>query len=90
MTRYRRGKSLQELFQHFLNKNNSNNNNGYFDAKDFSAATAELRLETSSKVANIAVAQIAIDGGDKVQQYNNNNAITTPHSSQILQKQVQK
>ena len=61
MTRYRRGKSLQEIFQHF-----DRDNKGFFDCKDFVIATADLRLETSTKVGGIAVTQIAIDGYDKV------------------------
>ena len=59
--RYRRGKSLQEIFQHFDRDDKS-----YFDAQDFIIATADLRIETSPRVANIAVNMIALDGYDKV------------------------
>ena len=50
MTRYRRGKSLSEIYQQFDVQNKH-----YFDANDFVRATSELRLETSSRVAAIAV-----------------------------------
>ena len=50
MTRYRRGKSLTEIYQQFDVQNKH-----YFDSNDFVRATSELRLETSSRVAGIAV-----------------------------------
>lgn len=50
MTRYRRGKGLPEIYQQF-----DRNNKKYFDANDFVQATADLRLETSTRVAAIAV-----------------------------------
>lgn len=50
MTRYRRGKSLMEIFQHF-----DRDEKRFFDAKDFVTATSDLRLETSQRVASIAV-----------------------------------
>jgi Ca2+-binding EF-hand superfamily protein len=61
MTRYRRGKSLLEIFQHF-----DRSEKLYFDSNDFVLATSDLRLETSSRVAAIAVNIMAIDGFDKV------------------------
>jgi len=61
MTRYRRGKSLMEIYQHF-----DRDEKHYFDAKDFVTATSDLRLETSQRVAAIAVNLIALDGFDKV------------------------
>eukprot|EP01035_Chromulina_nebulosa_P024447 gene24447-31835_t len=61
MTRYRRGKSLTEIYQQFDVQNKH-----YFDSCDFVRATSELRLETSSRVAGIAVNLMAVDGYDKV------------------------
>lgn len=61
MTRYRRGKSLLEIYQHF-----DRDEKHFFDAKDFVTATSDLRLETSQRVAAIAVNLIALDGYDKV------------------------
>jgi Ca2+-binding EF-hand superfamily protein len=61
MGRYRRGKSLQEIYEHF-----DRNDKNYFDARDFIIATADLRIETSPRVANIAINMIALDGYDKV------------------------
>lgn len=61
MGRYRRGKSLQEIYQHF-----DRDEKYYFDARDFVVATADLRIETSPRVAAIAVNMIALDGFDKV------------------------
>lgn len=61
LARYRRGRSLQEIFRHF-----DRDNKQFFDAEDFIQATADLRIETSEKVANFAIKQMAIDGGDKV------------------------
>lgn len=60
-SRYRRGKSLQEIYGHF-----DRNDKQYFDANDFVIATSDLRIETSNRVACIAVNLIAIDGYDKV------------------------
>jgi len=59
--RHRAGKSLREIYQHFDRQSKL-----YFDAGDFMKATSDLRIETSEKVAGIAIAMIAIDGGDKV------------------------
>eukprot|EP01039_Chlorochromonas_danica_P007340 gene7340-8122_t len=59
--RYRRGRSLQEIYRHFDRENKH-----YFDSNDFILATADLRIETSERVARIAVQQIAIDGIDQV------------------------
>ena len=61
MGRYRRGRSLQEIFEHF-----DRNEKQYFDSADFVTATADLRIETSPRVANIAVNMLALDGFDKV------------------------
>ena len=61
MTRYRRGKSLLEIYGHFDREDKQ-----YFDSNDFIIATADLKIETSSRVANIAINLIAIDGYDKV------------------------
>jgi Ca2+-binding EF-hand superfamily protein len=61
MTRYRRGKSLLEIYGHFDRECKQ-----YFDANDFIIATADLKIETSNRVANIAINLIAIDGYDKV------------------------
>jgi Ca2+-binding EF-hand superfamily protein len=60
-TRYRRGNSLQEIFQHF-----DRDDKNYFDARDFIVATSDLRIETSPRVASIAINMIALDGYDKV------------------------
>ncbi len=57
LARYRRGRSLREIYQHF-----DRDGKGYFDAVDFRQATADLRIETSEKVAMIAIRQIALDG----------------------------
>jgi len=59
--RYRLGKSLMEIYQHFDRKGKS-----YFDAQDFMRATSDLRIETTERVASIAILQIALDGVDKV------------------------
>lgn len=56
LTRYRRGRSLREIFQHF-----DRDMKGYFDAADFIVATADLKIETSDRVAQIAIEQIALD-----------------------------
>jgi Ca2+-binding EF-hand superfamily protein len=61
LARYRRGRSLREIYQHFDRDGKS-----YFDAVDFRQATADLRIETSEKVAIIAIRQIAIDGVTQV------------------------
>jgi Ca2+-binding EF-hand superfamily protein len=61
MGRYRRGRSLQEIFEHFDRTEKT-----YFDARDFVVATADLRIETSPRVASIAINMIALDGYDKV------------------------
>lgn len=61
MARYRRGKSLQEIYQHF-----DRDDKYYFDSRDFVVATADLRIETSPRVASIAINMIALDGFDKV------------------------
>ena len=55
------GKSLEDIFLHFDRRNN-----GFFDAQDFIQATLDLRIETSERVAQLAIQQIAIDGGDNV------------------------
>lgn len=56
LTRYRRGRGLREIFQHF-----DRESKGYFDAADFIVATADLKIETSDRVAQIAINQIGID-----------------------------
>lgn len=61
IARYKRGRSLREIFQHF-----DRSRKGYFDAGDFVRATSDLRIETTDKVASIAINQIAIDDYDKV------------------------
>jgi Ca2+-binding EF-hand superfamily protein len=61
LARYRRGRSLLEIFQHF-----DRNSKRFFGARDFIEATADLRIETSEHVADIAVGMLAIDGGGQV------------------------
>lgn len=61
LARYRRGRSLREIYQHF-----DRDGKGYFDAFDFIQATADLRIEVSEKVAIIAIQQLAIDGYSQV------------------------
>ena len=61
MVRYRRGRGLREIYQHF-----DRDGKGYFDALDFIQATADLRIEVSEKVAIIAIQQLAIDGYSQV------------------------
>lgn len=61
LARYRRGRGLQEIFQHF-----DRDGKRFFDTNDFIQATADLRIETSERVANIAIAQMAVDGIDRV------------------------
>jgi Ca2+-binding EF-hand superfamily protein len=61
ITRYRRGKSLQEIFLHF-----DRSSKGSFDVGDFTRAASDLRIETSDRVATIAVRKIALDGKTNV------------------------
>jgi Ca2+-binding EF-hand superfamily protein len=61
ITRYRRGKSLQEIFLHF-----DRSSKGTFDVSDFTRAASDLRIETSDRVATIAVRKIALDGKTNV------------------------
>lgn len=58
---YRMGKSLEEIYHHF-----DRQSKGYFDAQDFIRATSDLRIETSDRVAHVAVTQIALDGRNHV------------------------
>jgi Ca2+-binding EF-hand superfamily protein len=55
------GKHLGEIFRHF-----DRTGKLYFDAKDFIKATSDLHIETTEKVAALAVAEIALDGIDSV------------------------
>ena len=55
------GKHLGEIFRHFDRTGKS-----YFDAKDFITATSDLQIETTERVAALAVAEIALDGIDSV------------------------
>jgi Ca2+-binding EF-hand superfamily protein len=55
------GKHLGEIFRHF-----DRSGKLYFDAKDFIKATSDLHIETTEKVAALAVAEIALDGNDSV------------------------
>lgn len=55
------GKKLAEIFRHF-----DRNGKLYFDAKDFVKATSDLQIETTERVAALAVAEIALDGIDSV------------------------
>jgi hypothetical protein len=61
LTRYQRGISLQEIYHH-LDREDKH----YFDANDLLMLTIDLKIETSNRVANIAINLIAIDGYDKV------------------------
>lgn len=61
LNRYRTGKNLKEIYLHF-----DRTNKMYFTATDFMQATSDLRIETSARVADIAVSLIALDGDDKV------------------------
>lgn len=56
LVRYRRGRSLYEIYQHF-----DRSGRGYFDLHDFVRATADLRIETSERVAKLAIEIMAID-----------------------------
>jgi Ca2+-binding EF-hand superfamily protein len=53
--------SLVEIYRHF-----DRDGKGYFNAQDFQEATSDLRIETSNRVADMAITQIALDGHDKV------------------------
>lgn len=55
------GKQLTEIFRHF-----DRNGKSYFDAMDFVKATSDLQIETTERVAALAVAEIALDGIDSV------------------------
>ena len=61
LNRYRTGKNLKEIYLHFDRTNKT-----YFNAADFMQATSDLRIETSARVADIAVSLVALDGDDKV------------------------
>lgn len=64
LSRYRNnGKSLHELFRHF-----DRTDKRYFDALDFMKAAADLRIETSERVADLAVREIAIDSYNNTDQ----------------------
>jgi hypothetical protein len=51
--RQQTGKSLADIFRHFDRKGHR-----FFTAQDFMRATADLRLETTERVAMLAVAQV--------------------------------
>jgi Ca2+-binding EF-hand superfamily protein len=60
--RHRSGKSsLLEIYRHF-----DRDGKGYFNAQDLQEASSDLRIETSNRVAHMAINQIAIDGHDNV------------------------
>jgi Ca2+-binding EF-hand superfamily protein len=61
LVRYRRGRSLYEIYQHF-----DRAQQGYFDIADFIRAAADLRIEISEKVAKLAIEMIAVDSRDYV------------------------
>ena len=61
ISRQRTGKALEEIYRHFDRQNKS-----YFDAQDFIRATSDLRIETSERVAHLAIRQIALDGKESV------------------------
>lgn len=61
LARYRHGRSLHEIFRHF-----DRDEKGFFDTRDFVRAVADLRIETSERVASIAISQLALDGEDQV------------------------
>jgi Ca2+-binding EF-hand superfamily protein len=61
LSRQRGGKPLLEIYRHF-----DRDNKMYFDAKDLVKATSDLRIETTERVAALAVNQIALDGHDNV------------------------
>jgi Ca2+-binding EF-hand superfamily protein len=61
VARHFAGKSLHDIFRHFDRKGKF-----YFDAKDLMVAMADLRIETSEKVADLMISLLAIDGHDKV------------------------
>lgn len=56
LVRYRRGRSLHEIFQHFDRRGR-----GYFELRDFMRATADLRIEISERVAQLAIEIMALD-----------------------------
>lgn len=61
LTRYRRGRGLREIYQHF-----DRDQKGYFTSSDFITATSDLSIETSERVATIAIKQMGIDSGSYV------------------------
>ncbi|RYD77031.1 MAG: hypothetical protein EOP84_16100, partial [Verrucomicrobiaceae bacterium] len=61
LARYRKGRSLQEIFQHF-----DRDRKRFFDREDFVQATRDLRIEVSDKVASLAIQQMGVDSLDCV------------------------
>ena len=55
------GKSFKDIFLHFARREAQ-----FFDAVDLIQAASDLGIEIGERVAELAVAQIAIDGGSKV------------------------
>ena len=57
LKRHRTGnKTIAEIYRHFDRKGKR-----FFNALDFMQATADLRIETTERVATLAVAQMALD-----------------------------
>lgn len=57
LKRHRTGnKTIAEIYRHFDRKGKH-----FFNALDFMQATADLRIETTERVAMLAVAQMALD-----------------------------
>jgi Ca2+-binding EF-hand superfamily protein len=83
LARYCTGKSLLDIFHHF-----DRNNKLYFDAKDLVIGLADIRLETSEKVADLMISILGIDGHEKVSFGEFSVFVTDPEHAE-LEKNVQ-
>ena len=84
ISRYHTGKSLEDIFLHFDRRNN-----GFFDHQDFKQATLDLRIETSERVAQLAIQQIALDGRNNVSLGEFKVFIADPDHTTEVQENVQ-
>jgi Ca2+-binding EF-hand superfamily protein len=77
------GKSMKDIFHHFDRKGKF-----YFDAKDLMVGMADLRIETSEKVADLMISLLAVDGHDKV-SFGEFSVFVTDNDHLELERDVQ-
>jgi Ca2+-binding EF-hand superfamily protein len=83
LERHRGGYHLLGIFRHF-----DRNEKSYFDVKDLVRGLADLRIETTEKVAGLMIDQLAIDSKEKV-SFGEFRVFVTDEAHKLLEEEVQ-